>query len=106
MTWECKKYRVRQALLSCARVLMAVSDLALDHTFGLRALDGTSLVAHLWMIYGLLRLPANSCTQEELVHAVRGVAEVLLQTTARLQQVRARHDTGLPAAGALGSTLL
>lgn len=71
----------------------------------MRAPDGTSLVAHLWIIRGLLALPGDSCAQKELVHSVRCVADVLLQTTALLLQVRAR-DAGLTIAAALDGTLL
>ena len=84
---------------------MAVSNLSLHNIFDLHALDGSCLLAHLWMIHGMLALPANSCTREELVHTVRGVAEVLVQTTARLLQVRAPHDTGLPTAAPLSGML-
>ena len=72
-------------------VLMAVSMQALNEDQDMCALDGTCLNAHLWMLRGRLAAAGVSCAREELVHSVRCVAEVLLQMTARLLQVRARR---------------
>ena len=69
------------------RVLATVSTALLHSPRDLRVLDGSSLIAHLAAVDGILDCPGASCTQQELTRGARCGAEVLLQVLPRLVEV-------------------
>ena len=75
------------------RVLMTVSNSSLRNPWSLRVLDQSSLSAHMCAARGIFFLAGVSSTQQEL--GARCVAEVLLQYTRRLVEVRARYGARL-----------
>ena len=56
----------------------------------LRVLDGSSLSAHLALVYGTFTRQGASCAQEDLQRGARCAAEVLLQLAPPLVEVRQR----------------
>lgn len=73
------------------RVLVTASMALLHSPRDLRVLNRSSLIAHLpdcAAVDGILDRPGTSCTQQELTRGARCVAEVLLQLTPRLVEVR------------------
>ena len=91
-------------------VLMTVSAESLQAWDDLRALDGTKLASHLWMLCGVLASNGASCTRKELALGARCAAKMLLQTTARHVEVRMPPYTLLVYQGAAfaraGSSLM
>lgn len=69
------------------RVLVTVPNGSLGKPWGLRVMDGSVLSSHLYFARGLYQLPGISSTQRQ--QGARCAAEVLLQVTRRLVEVRA-----------------
>ena len=59
-------------------------------------LNGGSLTAHLWMLYGVLAFRGASSMQDERALSARCVAKVLLEILPHLVTVRAQPYTASP----------